>query len=142
MSTINLRNIYPWYTQDEFVEVSDEVVAELAADKRYERAYQRRTFYNKAHYSLDADDGIEAAATIVSFNDSPERVFDLMERHCSLCRALNSLSEIQGRRIEAHYLLGVSQQEIANMEGVTKGSVSISITRGLAAMKKYLKTFE
>ena len=35
-TTINLREFYPWYTHDEFVEVSDEVAAELRADKRYE----------------------------------------------------------------------------------------------------------
>jgi RNA polymerase sigma-70 factor (ECF subfamily) len=63
----------------------------------------------------------------------------MMERHCRLCRALNSLPEIQGRRIEAHYILGKSQAEIAKAEGVTKGSVSISIQKGLEAMKKYLK---
>ena len=140
MTTINLKNYYYWYTQDEFIEVSDEVAAELEADKKYERAYQRRTFYNKAHFSLDAEDGIEAAA-VVCYNDSPERIFDMMERHCGLCRALNSLPEIQGRRIEAHYLLGKSQKEIAEAEGVSLNSVSLSLRRGLQAMKKYLNNF-
>lgn len=42
------------------------------------------------------------------------------------------------RRIEAHYILGVSLREIAKTECVTKGSVSISISRGLMAMKKIL----
>jgi len=65
-----------------------------------------------------------------------------MERHCNLCQALNSLPEVQGRRIEAHYLLGKSQAEIAEAEGVTKGSVSISITRGLAAMNFFIKNFD
>ena len=26
MTTINLRELYPWYTEDTFIEVSDEVV--------------------------------------------------------------------------------------------------------------------
>ena len=64
--TINLRDYYPWYTHDEFLEVSDKVAAELRADKRYERAYQRRTFYNKAHFSLDAEDGIEGNRPIAT----------------------------------------------------------------------------
>ncbi len=34
MVTINLRDFYPWYTHDEFVEVLDEVADELLADKR------------------------------------------------------------------------------------------------------------
>jgi len=66
----------------------------------------------------------------------------MMERHCRLCCALNSLPEIQGRRIEAHYILGQTQKEIAEAEGVTKGSVSISITRGLEAMKIFLQNYD
>ena len=140
MTTINLRDFYPWYTHDEFVDVPEVIAAELLTGRRYEKAYQRRTYYNKAHYSLDAEDGIESEA-IVCHNDSPERVFDLMERHCSLCRALNSLPEIQGRRIEEHYILGISISEIARREGVGERNVRKSISRGLEGMKKFLRNF-
>ena len=34
MTTINLRELYPWYTEDTFIEVSDEVAAFLEEDKR------------------------------------------------------------------------------------------------------------
>ena len=136
MTTINLRDYYPWYIQDEHIEVSDEVAAELADSKRYERVNRERVRRNKSFYSLDADES--EPVTFASYNNSPERIFDLMERHCSLCHALNSLPENQGRRIDSHYLLGVSQEEIAKTEGVTKGAVSLSITRGLEDMKKLL----
>jgi RNA polymerase sigma-70 factor (ECF subfamily) len=139
MTTINLRNFYPWYTADEFVEVSDEVATELIADKRYQRTYERNIRRDKV-YSLDAEDGTEAEA-YACFNDSPERIFDMMERHCGLCCALNSLPEIQGRRVDAHFLLGQSRKEIAAAEGVSESSVNESIDRGLRAMKKYLKNF-
>ena len=33
MTTINLRELYPWYTEDAFIEVSDEVAAFLEEDK-------------------------------------------------------------------------------------------------------------
>ena len=135
-TTINLRDFYPTaYTHDEFVEVSDEVAAELLADKRYEKAYQRRTFYNNAHYSLDADDGIEASA-VACHNDNPERVFDIMGNHCRLCRALNSLPETQGRRVEAHFILGKSIKEIAKADNVSESSVYESLERGLRTMRK------
>ena len=62
-----------------------------------------------------------------------------MERHCRLCRALNELPEIQGRRVEAHYLLGKSVQEIAKEEGVSEIAVHKAIRKGLEAMKKFLK---
>ena len=48
MTTINLKDFYSWHTHDEYIEVSDEVAAELRADKLYEAAYQRRIIRNKA----------------------------------------------------------------------------------------------
>ena len=133
---INLRDYYPWYTHDEFLEVSDEVAAELRADKRYEKNYEQRTRRNKAYYSLDVEDGIEASA-VACHNDNPERVFAMMENHCRLCRALNSLPEIQGRRVEAYFILGKTQVEIAAEENVSEEAVRKSIIKGVAAMKKY-----
>ena len=64
MTTINLKDFYSWHTHDEYIEVSDEVAAELRADKLYEAAYQRRIIRNKAQYSLDCDDGIEYSACL------------------------------------------------------------------------------
>ena len=141
MATINLKDFYPWYTHDEFVDVPDVIAAELMAWRRYEQAHARRMRRNKDTYSLDEENGTNAEVYAVCGMLSPEVALDLMERHCRLCCALNSLPEIQGRRIEAHYLLGMSQKEIAEAEGVSLNSVSVSIRRGLQAMKKYLKIF-
>ena len=137
MKIINLRDYYPFYTQDTLLEIPDDVAEVLAEAERLERNYMRRMFYNKAQYSLDADDGLEASAAECNIL-SPEAVLDLMERHCRLCRALNALPEIQGRRIEAHYLLNQSQKEIARAEGVSENAVSKSILKGLKSMKKIL----
>ena len=54
--------LHYWYTQDEYMEVSDDVAEVLRASVRYEAAYTERARYNKAYYSLDADDGIEYSA--------------------------------------------------------------------------------
>ncbi len=64
MTTINLKDFYSWYTHDEYIEVPDEVAAELKADKLYEAAYQPPVTRNKAQYSLDCDDGIEYSACL------------------------------------------------------------------------------
>ncbi len=144
MAIINLRDFYPFYLQDIMIEVSDEVAKALAEAERLEQNYRRRLFYNKAQYSLDAEDGIETEATAVigCFPiPTPETALFMMEQHCRLCRALNALPEAQGRRIEAHYLLGQSIRDIADAEGVSINSVSISIRRGLKAMKKFLQDF-
>ena len=62
MATINLRDFYPWYTHDEFVEVPDIIAEELFADRRYQKSHRQRIKRNKAYYSLDAGDGIENSA--------------------------------------------------------------------------------
>ena len=134
MTTINLKDFYAWYTHDEYIEVSDEVAAELKADKLYEAAHQRRTTRNKAQYSLDCDDGIEYSACL--HEPTPQELLERMELFIRLWNALNSLPEIQGRRIDAHIILGKSIKEIAEVEGVHEESVRQSIKRGLERMKK------
>lgn len=137
MTTINLKDFYYWYTQDQFVEVSDEVAEALRASVRYEAAYIERARYNKAYYSLDADDGIEYSACLHEL--TPDEVLELKERFFHLWNALNSLPEVQGRRVDAHLILGKTYREIAQEEGVDKSVVRRSVLRGLDAMKKYLR---
>ena len=52
MTTINLKDFYYWYIQDQFIEVADEVAEALTASRRQEAAYVERARYNKAYYSL------------------------------------------------------------------------------------------
>ena len=140
MTTINLRDYYYWYTEDEFVDVTDEVAAELAAGSKYEKHHEQRMRRNKSVYSLDVGDGIETAA-VLHPTDDPVAIIEMAERHCGLCRALNSLPDKQGRRIEAYYILGKSQRDIAREEGVNERSVRRSISMGLSAMKEFLKKY-
>jgi len=137
MAIINLRDFYPWYICDEFVEVSDEIADELFADKRYHKSHRRRTYRNKAQYSLDAGDGIESEAVYTSL--SPYEIYQRQLMRCRLCQALNSLPEAQGRRVDAHFILGMSRKTIAKAEGVSESAVNAAIEKGLKAMKKYLK---
>ena len=139
MTTINLRNYYPWYKHDEYIEVPDEVAAELKADKLYEASYQRQLMRNKAHYSLDCDDGIEYTACLA--NPTPQELIERMELFYYLWNALNSLPEIQGRRVEACIILGASYREQARIEGVGKSSIRMSVLYGLENMRKYLKNY-
>ena len=76
MTTINLKDFYYWYTQDELIEVSDEVAEVFKADARYEMAYQRRLSRHKAQYSLDCDDGIEYSACL--HEPTPQELLERM----------------------------------------------------------------
>ena len=137
MTTINLREFFYWYKVDEYIEVSDEVAEELWADKRFEAAYAERVRYNKAFYSLDCDDGIEYSACL--HEPTPQELLDRVDLFVRLWNALNSLPEIQGRRVDAHLILGKSIRQIAREEGVSKSAVRDSIHGGLESMKKYLR---
>ena len=137
MTTINLKDFYSWYTHDEYIEVSDEVAAELRADKLYEAAYQRRVIRNKAQYSLDCDDGIEYSACLSE--PTPQELLERMERFCDLWNALNTLPETQGLRIDACIIEGKSMTEVAEADGVSVAAVHKSIQQGLKSMKKYLQ---
>ena len=53
MQTINLKQYYPFCTEDTFVEVSDEIVEAFLLDKRAEAARERKMYRYKAFYSLD-----------------------------------------------------------------------------------------
>ena len=137
MTTINLKDFYYWYTQDQFIEVSDEVAEVFMSDARHEMAYQRRLSRHKAQYSLDCDDGIEYSACL--HEPSPQELLDRKELFFRLWNALNSLPEIQGRRVDAHLILGKSYRQIAREEGVDKCAVRRSVKSGITHMKKYLR---
>ena len=86
---------------------------------------------------MDADDGIEYSACLHEL--TPDEVLELKERFCRLWNALNSLPETQGRRVDAHFILGMTYREIAQAEGVDKSAVRRSVLSGIAQMKKYLR---
>ena len=54
---------------------------------------------------------------------TPQELLERMELFVRLWNALNSLPEIQGRRIDAHIILGISIKEIAEADGVHEESV-------------------
>ena len=137
MTTINLRDYYPFYTHDYFIDVPDEVVELFKEFDRKEAAYRLRTYRHKAYYSLDRNDGIEHEALFVSL--SPHELYERKISMQELHAAISSLPDKQAKRVYAHFILGMSQTDIAKAEGVSKMAVSYSIERALKSMEKYLK---
>ena len=123
MTTINLKDYYPWYLTNEYIEVTDEVAEALMASKRAEAAHAERVRYNRAYYSLDCDDGIEYSACV--HEPSPQELLDRKEMFYLLWNALNSLPEVQGRRVDAYLILGKTYRR--------------SVKSGITHMKKYLR---
>ena len=139
MKIINLRDYYPFYNTDVFLEVSDEVASFLEDEKRLQINYAQYIRDNKAFYSLDAGDGIEAEA--LNLPEQPDEALERMELERLLKEALAQLTETQRRRLLASVLNDESNQRIAALESVDESAVRRSIQRRLAALKKLLNKF-
>ena len=131
--------ITPYYTQDNFVEVPDELFAIFEESTRAEATYERKKYRYKAHYSLDRGDGIEHNILFVSL--SLDEIYERKLTSQQLHAAIASLPDKQAKRIYAHYFMGMSKSAIAKAEGVSEKAVRIGIERGLHTIEKYLKSF-
>ena len=136
MQKINLRELYPdVYTTDFFVNVTEEVLDVIQTAQRLEAAYERRMYRHKAHYSLDCDNGIENA--ILMKPQTPEMLLEEKQFQEQVYAAVMKLPEKQAKRIYARYYLGMTVNEIAEVEGVDPSRVRDSIRRGLKQLVKY-----
>ena len=71
----------------------------------------RRTYRHKAYYSLDRDDGLEHEALFVAL--SPHELYERKVTMQELHAAIASLPNKQAKRIYAHFILGMTKQDIA-----------------------------
>ena len=139
MAIINLRDYYPFYTSDCFMEVSEEVAEMFKEFDRKEAAYRLRTYRHKAYYSLDRDDGLEHEAVFVAL--SPHELYERKVTMQELHAAISSLPDKQAKRIYAHFILGMTKQDIARAEGVHEKVVRVAIERGLRRLEKIFEKF-
>ena len=137
MKKINLRDYYPYYTQDMIVEVPDEVALLLREYMLLEEAYRIRTYRYKAFYSLDRDEGIEREILQKPLN--PAEIWEQRQMTELIYKGLSKLPVKQRQRIYAHFFLGMSKADIAKAEGTHKSRITRSIEAGLRSLEKYFK---
>ena len=136
MKKINLRELYPdVYTTDFFIDVTEEVMETIRVAERAEAAYERKMYRYKAQYSLDCENGIENA--ILMKPQTPEMLLEEKQLREKLYAAVMALPEKQAKRIYARYYLGMTVNEIAEVEGIDPSRVRDSIRRGLKQLAKY-----
>ncbi|MEG0270793.1 MAG: sigma factor-like helix-turn-helix DNA-binding protein, partial [Clostridia bacterium] len=70
---------------------------------------------------------------------SLEEAYELKLKREQLYIALSRLPDKQAKRIYAHYFLGMSKAEIADVEGVGRRTVSESIALGLQGIEQNLR---
>ena len=107
MKTINLKKYYPYYKNDCFIEVPDQVAEYLHMSSNEESAYRLRTYRHKAYFSLDRCDGMENS--IVEDFVSVENIVGKMLLHEQLLIAMNSFTPKQYRRLYKHYFIGMKK---------------------------------
>ena len=137
MVKINLRDFYPYYQQDSFIEVTNELAELIHRLDKAEAAYHKRVVRHKAYFSLDREDSIERDILFVSL--SPEEIYERKVTREQLHAAIATLSDKQAKRIYAYFFLNMSKAMIAKAEGVSKESVGESIRRGLKNIERFLK---
>ena len=136
MKKINLRELYPdVYTTDFFVDVTEKVMETIRAAERAESAYERKMYRYKAQYSLDCENGIENAVLLKP--QTPEMLLEEKQLQEQVYAAVMRLPEKQAKRIYARYYLGMTVNEITEVEGVDSSRVRDSIRRGLKLLVKY-----
>lgn len=136
MAKVNIKELYPFVIKDTIVDVPEELVDFIKEEKRKEKAYAERVRKNKAYFSLDKDDGIEA---VINTDDITVIMYYEKELQDYLFKCIATLSIKQQKRIVAYYYYGYSLEEIAKIEGVHFTSVHESITNGLKKIKKILE---
>jgi RNA polymerase sigma-70 factor, ECF subfamily len=137
MTKINLRDFYPIYTSDYFIDVPDEIAALIHDFELKEAAFRLSTYRHKAFYSLDMDDGMENDILFVSL--SPCEIYERNVTAEQLHAAIAALPDKQAKRVYAYYFSGMSKVKIAQVEGVNKSQITRSINKALKNMEIFLK---
>ena len=136
MITINLKDFYPWYGQDEYIEVPKEVVLEMLADKRYEAAHAKKIKRHKVLSFSDYSDKTQEWCNQTA--PDPQHMAEVRELLEQFLEILAALPEIQSRRIRAHIILDMTLSEIALQEEVSIATVQRAIQRGIKKIQKIL----
>ena len=137
MKLIGLKDEYPWYSEESYIEITDEVADVFKKFSRAEQAHRAKLSYHKAYYSLDVHNGTERS--IVFVVNTPQELYERKAMYAEIYSAIRRLSEKQAKRIYAKYFLGMTMTQIAKAEGVSVKAVSKSIGTGLKKLRHILE---
>lgn len=140
MKRINLKDYYPFYQEDYFIDVSDDLVELFQRDAAKEATRKRKLRFHRAYYSLDRNDGIDK--NIIYVSRSPEEIYERKLTREQLHAAMETLTDKQAKRIYAHFFLGLSKSDIARNEGVDCCHIARSIDLALKKIGQYLKSID
>lgn len=137
MATINLRDYYPFYQDDVWFEISDDLAAQLEQWNREESNCQRKR--RRYHDYSFSDFQAHGENRVISKSLAPDELYERGLTRRQLHAALSVLPDKQAKRIYAYCVLGRSMTKIAAAEGVSYGAVRSSILRGLKRLAIHLQ---
>lgn len=134
MSEINLRDYYPYYREDLFIELPDEIVGSMKPYLTEEQSHWRRMRKHKV-YSIEC---VDLDGHVLFPPPTPDELYEHKVTCHELCDALRRLPRKQMERLVAHFIFGIRISDIARVEGLHHSSVEESIERGLRNLAKIL----
>lgn len=141
MPVINLKDHYPdAHQQDCFIEVTQEIFEVMHEMVRREKAHLRQVCRYHAQHSLD-NPYAQYECDVLHFLNDP---CDTVEKRWQLTQlgdTFRMLSEKQIKRLIERYHHNKTIEEIAHLEGVTRGSVNESIQAALAKLRENCEVF-
>ena len=141
MPTINLKEHYPTaYSEDFFLDVTDEIHQLFVELKNYEGAIARKISRYHAYLSLD-DPNFLAEQHLLSSVPTPVEIIERQQHLVNINHTILALSPKQAKRCYDYFYCGISMPIIAEKEGVTVGSVSESIKSALIYLRERCNLF-
>jgi len=125
----------PGKTEADFAELkalSDEVYLEQARDEN------RQTYRNVSLYGLDETDACCVPSPEEIVIDQPDRAASRARMRQQAHQALSTLTEAQRRRYVQYHVDGLTEEQIAEMEGSSHQAVSKSLYWAEKKIKKVL----
>ena len=137
MVTINLRDYYPFYQNDIWIEIPNDLAAQLEQWNREESNRQRK---RRRYHDYSFSDFQEHRERCTEYKcPAPDELYERKLTRQQLHAAISTLPDKQAKRIYAYCVLGISMTKIAAAEGVSYVAVRSSILRGLRRMRAYLR---
>lgn len=127
MKRVKLKDEYYWYSDDEYIDVSDEVAEVFSQFHKELQRYRAKVRYHRAFYSIDT--GVDGHILFVAA--TPDEIYERKVSQEQMYAAINQLPEAQARRIYAKFFQGMSIHQIAKIECINERTVRKSIAGGL-----------
>ncbi len=149
--TVNDSELAADLTQDTFIEILETIstLQEPAAFVTWSRkiAYHKCTAYFRKRKELLADEDEDGYSVFDTAEEDrteflPAEALDKADLRATIARMINDLPEVQRNALVLRYFDELSVQQIAEIQGVSEGTVKSRLNYGRKAMKEAVETYE